>query len=125
MNKIFLDSPPDSNKDLPASSGKDISPSSALPDNWDDAVDVGKSSPCKTARDKNIAIEGDDEDEEQEDSVPELEKSKSRPKKNVEAANKIKKEHINLVIIGHVGKSLVLLVRFLLRSPLLLSLIHI
>lgn len=58
--------------------------------------------------DKNTALEGDDEDiEELDDSVPDLEKSKSRSKKNVEAANKIKKEHINLVIIGHVGESVV------------------
>lgn len=108
---MSLDSPSDSSKELPAA-GKDNSPSSALPDNWDDAVDVSKSSPSKSIDEKNTAVERDDEDpEEQDDSVAELAKSKSRPKKNVEAANKIKKEHINLVIIGHVGKSLVLRLR--------------
>ena len=82
---------------------KSNSPSSTLVESWEDAV-VG--SPIKQYKDKLSELTDDpmDEDEEKEDSLPELEKTKTRKKANAEPANKVKKEHVNLVIIGHVGK---------------------
>jgi hypothetical protein len=94
---------PDASKDAPGV-GKSNSPSSTLVESWEDAV---INSPVKQYKDKSTsepAEEAMDEDEEKEDSLPELEKTKTRKKANAEPANKIKKEHVNLVIIGHVGK---------------------
>lgn len=102
------DTSPDSNKDPVGVTKIDNSPSSAPADSWEDAVDVGKlGSPFKT--NKKVPIDETTEeiledDEEKEDVLSELEKTKTKKKINVEPTNKVKKEHVNLVIIGHVGK---------------------
>ncbi len=84
---------------------KDRSPSATLADSWEDAVDTGKlGSPFKTAKEDVMTNDRDeDDDEEREDVLPELEKSKTRRRANAEPVNKVKKEPVNLVIIGHVG----------------------
>lgn len=79
--------------------GKDSSPSSVLADSWEDAVDPKLGSPIK-----NVLYDDDDEDKEQNDILPELEKTKIRKKALDECVDKVKKEHVNLVIIGHVGR---------------------
>lgn len=105
------DTSPDSNKDPVSVTKIDHSPSSAPADSWEDAVDVGKlGSPFKT--NKKLPVDERTEeiledDEEKEDVLSELEKTKTKKKINIEPTSKVKKEHVNLVIIGHVdaGKS--------------------
>ncbi|XP_065211051.1 eukaryotic peptide chain release factor GTP-binding subunit ERF3A isoform X2 [Planococcus citri] len=103
-------------------SAKDNSPSSAIADCWEDAVDSGKlASPKKNnvennassssdKDDNNVEVEEEEEEEEEEekeDTLGELDKTKARKKVPVQPADAVKKEHVNLVIIGHVdaGKS--------------------
>ena len=103
MPGITLTDSPDADRHLPGAA-KTNSPSSTLAESWEDAV---ISSPIKQFKDKSTLERADepmDEDEEKEDSLPELEKTKARKKANAEPANKVKKEPVNLVIIGHVGK---------------------
>lgn len=102
------DTSPDSNKDPVSVTKIDHSPSSAPADSWEDAVDVGKlGSPFKT--NKKLPVDERTEeiledDEEKEDVLSELEKTKTKKKINIEPTSKVKKEHVNLVIIGHVGE---------------------
>lgn len=99
---------PESAPEASGDSTKDHSPSSAIADCWEDAVDSGKlGSPFKTNNQQKNAPSDKDEvipdEEEKEDILSDLEKITIRKKPAAPAAI-VKKEHVNLVIIGHVGK---------------------
>lgn len=111
MTRVTADISPESAQEASGDSGKDNSPSSAIADCWEDAVDSGKlSSPFKTNNQQNdIASDKEeilDDEEEKEDIVSDLEKIKIRKKTVAQPADVVKKEHVNLVIIGHVGEFL-------------------